>query len=305
MQNLGISYRRCRKKDMLPSVRLVLSSLDDIRVRTGKEPMDRRVQRVPGFFDHLLRTDRDTFYCAWRRARLVGFAGAIVRGKQWYLAWLFVHPRYQDRGIGRKLLEKVWRDRQGMSHSLVTMTYNVGAVGLYGRFGMVPETLITLMGTPRDRLKVPKPTGLEIAEQVRASDLAWINALEREIRGYPHPSEWRYWHGSDKHRILLFRRGRSRIGYSMISLGTGICPVAAARRRDLRDVLAETLRIAARPPKKERKPGKLIIFLPEEQKSIYTFLLDSGFRNREMLVFMSDHSYPDFRRYIPASPAVL
>ena len=111
MQNLGISYRRCRKKDMLPSVRLVLSSLDDIRVRTGKEPMDRRVRRVPGFFDHLLRTDRNTFYCTWHGARLVGFAGAIVRGKQWYLAWLFVHPRYQGRGIGSKLLEKVWRDR--------------------------------------------------------------------------------------------------------------------------------------------------------------------------------------------------
>ena len=290
---------------MLPSARLVLNTLDEVRVRTGKEPMDRRIRSVPGFFDHLFRAGRETFYCAWRGTRLVGFAGAIVRGKQWYLGWLFVHPRYQGRGIGGKLLERVWRDRQGMTHSLVTMTYNVGAVGLYSRFGMVPETLITVMGAPRDRLKMPQPTGLEVNEQVRAPDLAWINALEKEIRGYPHPGEWRYWRNSGKHRILLFRRGRVRIGYSMIALGTDICPVAAARRRDLPDVLAETLRIAAQPPERETKPGKLIIFLPEEQKDIYRFLLDCGFQNREMLVFMSDHPYPDFHRYIPATPSVL
>jgi len=290
---------------MIPSLRLILSSFNDIRRRTGKGPIGRRVRRVPDFFHHLLRTDGETFYCAWRGARLVGFAGAIVRGKQWYLGWLFIHPRYQDRGIGGNLLKKVWREGKGVSHSLTTMTYNMQAVGLYSRFGMVPETLFTVMGTPRDQLKIPRPTGLEVVEQVRASDLAWINAIEKEIRGHPHPSEWRYWHQSDKHRIFVFRRGGARIGYSMIALGTDLTPVGAARQRDLQDVLAETLRIAAVPPMKERKPGLLTIFLPEQQKSLYQFLLDSGFRNREMLLFMSDRPYPDFGRYIPASPAVL
>jgi len=305
MPSAKISYRRCRAKDMVAAVRLGMSSINDIRTRTGKDALRWRVRKAPPFFLHLFGTNPETFYCAWRGTRLVGFAGAIIRGKQWYLAWLFIHPRYQDQGVGKRLLQKVWRERRGMSHSLTTMTYNMQAVGLYSRFGMVPETLFTMMGVPRDRLKVPPPTGLEVVSEVRRADLTWINNLEKDIRGYPHASEWGFWQKSNIHQIYVFKRRGVRVGYSMLGWGTDIAPVGAAEARDLRDILAETLRIASEPPKKKSRGNRLMIFLPEEQKKIYPFLLDSGFRNLEMLLFMSDEPYVDFSRYIPASPAVL
>ena len=304
MPRTTVRYRRCRPRDLLPSLRLVMFSFNDVRRRTGKEPIVRRVREVPGFFAHLLATNPESFFCAWRGKRIIGFAGAIIRGKQWYLGWLFVHPRYQDQGIGRRLLTHVWRDGTGMSHSLTTMTYNMQAVGLYSRFGMVPETLFTVMETRPDRLRTPMPTGLDVVEQVQRADLAWINDVETEIRGYAHRGEWRFWRRSDQHRILLFKRARIRIGYSMITWGIDIAPVGAARRRDLHDVLAETLRIAATSPRKGKKDGKLMVLVPEAQKDLYQFLLECGFRNREMLLFMSDQTYPDFGRYLPASPAV-
>lgn len=304
MPSAKISYRRCRAKDMVSSVRLVMTSLNDIRKQTGKHQLVWRIRKAPPFFLHLLATDPKTFYCAWKGKRLVGFAGAIVRGKQWYLGWLFVHPKYQDEGVGRRLLQKVWREGRGMTHSLTTMTYNMQAVGLYSRFGMVPEALLTMMSAPFDRVRFPAPTGLEVVDSIGRAELAWISGLDKETRGYSRPSEWRFWNGSDKNRIYIFKRRGRKLGYSMISYGTDIAPVVAAKPRDLQEILAETLRLAGEHRPKNPEKVKLMIFLPQQQKEIYQFLLDSGFRNKEMLLFMSDAAYVDFDRYIPASPAV-
>ncbi|MCP4634563.1 MAG: GNAT family N-acetyltransferase, partial [candidate division Zixibacteria bacterium] len=147
MKSGSISYRRCRKKDLVPSIKVIRSSFNHLRKQTGKEPLRWTVRGVPPFFEHLIKTDPKTFYCAWYKDKVIGFAGAIMRGKQWYLAWLFIHPRYQDKGVGGKLLEKVWREGKGITHALSTFAYNTQAVGLYSKFGMAPLCTVPLMYT--------------------------------------------------------------------------------------------------------------------------------------------------------------
>ena len=93
MSKAKISYRKCRKKDIIPSMRVIMSSLNNLRKRTGKEVFRRRVREIPPLIEHVYSLDKDTFYCAWHKDNIIGFGGAIIRGKQWYLAWLFVHPR--------------------------------------------------------------------------------------------------------------------------------------------------------------------------------------------------------------------
>ena len=295
-----ISYRKCKKKELLPAVRLMSSTIDHLRKQTGKEPFRWRVKEVPPLITHILKTDSDTFYCAWNGEKIVGFAGAIVRGKQWYLAWLFVHPQYQDKGIGRKLLDRVWRDDRSMTHSLCTFAFNTQAVGLYSRFGMVPLCNLPWMKADPVKIKTLEPTGLKIIDTHTQADIAWLNKLESKIRGYPHPSEWQYFIKSNLHKLHLFKfRGR-RVGYSLIVKNSEIAPVGAISSDYLLKVMTETLRII-----KPKKDDKIMLWCPTENMRLYRFLIDIGFRVDEMDIFMSDKPYPDWQRYVPATLAML
>ncbi|MFH1278092.1 MAG: GNAT family N-acetyltransferase [Candidatus Eisenbacteria bacterium] len=299
MPSTDIRIRRARRKDLLPAARLLVRTFNRLRADTGKEPLPFRPATVPPLCDHIRRTDPDLFLCAWRGERMAGFASAVVRGKQWYLAWLFVDPRYQDRGVGKMLLERVWRDGPGMTHALATMTYNQQAVGIYTRFGMIPHELITMMEGERGRVRAPEPTRLEIERRLRPADLAWIHSLETEIRGYPHRSEWRFWMGEEGYEPLLFRRRGRPVAYGLLCPRGIIGPIGAARPADLVPAAAEAVRIHL-----ETKKEDLRFFAPNSNGDLYRFLHRLGFRNQEMLLFMTDTPYGDFRRYVPASLAV-
>jgi hypothetical protein len=236
---------------------------------------------------------------------VVGFAGAINRGRQWYLAWLFVHPQHQDRGVGRRLLELVWRDGPGVTHGLCTFSYNVQAVSIYSRFGMNPRGIIHMMRAPAAKLSVPAATGLAVQDGLRRGDLTWIHALEKEIRGYPHPPEWDYWNRSKDYRLHVFRRNGRRVGYGVVNTIGEIAPVGAVTPRAFRDVWTEMLRQAVlRPFGRNVKKPNVQLFCPAANAELYQGMLAAGLRNVEVLLFLADADYGDFSRYIPASLAI-
>jgi ribosomal protein S18 acetylase RimI-like enzyme len=299
-----VRYRRCRRADLLPAGRMIMLTFNALRRQTGKDVIRRRIRSAPPMFVHALERDPKYFYCAWHRGRVVGFAGAVNRGRQWYLAWLFVHPRYQGRGVGRRLLELVWRDGPGVTHGLCTFSYNVQAVSIYGRFGMNPRGIIHMMRAPAERLSLPSPTGLTVQDGLRRGDLAWIHALETEIRGYPRPPEWDYWSRSEDYRIHVFHRRSRRVGYGVVNTIGEIAPAGARTPREFRDVMAEMMRSSA-----ERRFGRNVknpsvqLFCPTANAGLYKELLRAGLRNVEVLLFLADADYGDFSRYLPATLA--
>ena len=299
-----ISYRRCRRKDLLPAIRLIMMAFNDLRRRTGKTAMTRRVRAVPLMFLHLFDRDSESFACAWDGDRLVGFAGAINRGRQWYLAWLFVHPRYQDRGIGRRLLEKIWRTGRGVVHSLSTFTYNMQAVGIYSHFGILPEALISQMRIPLDKLTPPVPTGLTIERTIRRADLAWIDGLERAIRGHARRPELEYWCASQSHHAYLFKRRGRRIGYSFLVNMGELGPAGGITHREQLNVLRESLRIGRADLLSAGKAKSMSLFCPTENRDLYAELLAMGFRNDELLLYMTDEPYANLQCYLPATLAL-
>ncbi len=302
----AIHYRRCRRSDLAPAAEMIIASMNALRRRTGKELIARHpIRRVSPMFLHLYGRDPEYFSCAWHRGRVVGFAGAVNRGRQWYLAWLFVHPRYQGRGVGRRLLERVWRDGPGVTHGLCTFSYNVQAVSIYSRFGLNPRAIIHMMRAPVAMLKLPPHAGLTAQEGLARGDAAWIHGLEREIRGYPHPPEWGYWSRSDDYRIYVFRRRGRRVGYGVVNTMGEIAPVGAATPRDFAAVSREMVRLAAeRPFGRNVKSPQVQIFCPTANAENYQMLLHAGLRNLEVLLFLADADYGDFSRYLPASLAI-
>ncbi len=304
MNREPVRYRRCRRSDLLPAARMVMVTMNALRRQTGKEPIRRRIGHAPPMFLHALGRDPEYFCCAWHRGRVVGFAGAVNRGAQWYLAWLFVHPRYQDRGVGRRLLEQVWRDGPGVTHGLCTFSYNVQAVSIYSRFGLNPRAVINMMRAPAEKLRLPARPGLTVQDGLRRGDLSWIHGLEQEIRGYPHRPEWDYWHRSEDYRIHVFHRRGRRIGYGVVNTMGEIAPAGAVTPRAFHDVMAEMVRLAAeRPFGRNVKQPHVQLFCPTANAELYKALLDVGLRNLEVLLFLADADYGDFRRYLPASLA--
>ncbi len=289
---MHVVYKRCRERDLIPAYRLVLKSLNHLRKKTGKEAIRIRIRKNPEII-HLLRQDRETFWCAWAGKNIVGFGAALVRGKQWWLAYLFIHPRYQDHGVGRELIRRVWRDAPGMSHSLSTFAFNMQAVGLYSKFGMTPLCTIPSMDFDLRKNDPAKLSGLEVVTNPKRSDLVWIKQFEGKIRGYARPQDWRFWSEFDRTRIFLFKDKGRRVGYSLAYDNGFIGPAGAVTNSYLTKVVSDTIGLL-RP--KERK---IEIFCPTRNMKLYLSLIGMGFRLVEMETFMSDADYPDFQRYVP------
>ncbi|MCP4579999.1 MAG: GNAT family N-acetyltransferase [candidate division Zixibacteria bacterium] len=295
-----INYRKCRRKDLIPAARMIGISMNYLRRQSGMEPYPWRVREIPPLFNHLLKTDPDLTYCAWDGERLVGFGSALVRGKQWYLGHLFVLPRYQDNGVGRKLLEKVWADKPGMTHALCTFAFNMQAVGIYSKFGMTPLCDLPWMHGDPAKMKKLGSTGLKIIDTPTRADYKWLNELETKIRGYPHALEWKLWQKSEKHKVYIFTSRGKRIGYCQIVDKRMIAPLGVISKRYMTKVMTEAIRLA-----KPKKDGKINLWCPTLNIELYQFLIGIGFRADEMEIFMSDEPYPDWQRYVPATLAVV
>lgn len=294
-----IRLRRARKQDLLPAFKMIMHTLNHLRKRNGLSAVPTNWRELPPVPKHLYDTDAETAWCAWRGDRVVGYGHALNRGKQWYLAFLFVHPSVQDKGIGRKLLEKVWRDGKSVSHALCTFSYNPQAVGIYSQFGLSPTDNFPLLSCEMPRLRPPERPGLEYSTKLTAADRAWVNRLEEKIRGYRRPQEWKLWTSDPNFVSYLFRHKGQRVGYGVIYKHSSVGPIGAVSQAYQLKIVAELLNLA---PVQEDQILKF--WTPSSNIPLYQMLIKAGFRCEEIAVFMTDKAYADFERYIPTHLAI-
>lgn len=296
-----ISYRKCRIKDIIPASRMIKRAVYALRRKTGKEIKPWRIARRPSpLMVDMLKHNTGTFYCAWKNNRIIGFAGAYVNGHQWYLSWLFVDPKLQDKGVGRTLLEKVWRKRKGMTHALCTFAFNPQAVGLYSRFGLAPLCDLPWLKADPEKLPALPATKFVPVEKLNRGDIKWLHELEQKIRGYSHPQHWRIWLNNKHFKIYLFKKSGRRVGYCLITNDMLIGPLGVIDQQYMIDAMTEAIRLTH--PKKD---SKIMLWCPTLNMPLYKYLIDLGFRVDEFEIFMSDSPYPDWQRYVPASLAIL
>ena len=137
-----IIIRQPRKEELHNALKLIINTANDLRVKSGRKPWESNIPEVPLLHYHLYRTDYDGYWAAFAEHKMVGFGAALLRGKQWYLAYLFVDPKYQSKGLGRAILERCLEYGRGKADSfaLATFPYNETALALYSSFGMMPTT---------------------------------------------------------------------------------------------------------------------------------------------------------------------
>ena len=112
-----------------------------------------------------------------RRVRL-----ALVRGRDWFLASLFISPAAQGRGVGPALLDAVGaRPTRQRARSRMRSSPRYSNV-LYGRRGLIPATpLLTFSGVPR--IEAP-------AVDEREADIA---AIDDAAYGFDRDVDHRFW----------------------------------------------------------------------------------------------------------------
>jgi GNAT superfamily N-acetyltransferase len=295
---MNIVFKRTRRADLDKCANVVKLSFNALRRRSGMAT-ERFPRGHPFSFEHFLKTDPQYSYCAWHGSRVVGFTQAINRGKQWHLAFLFIHPKYQDQKIGKELVSRVWRDEPGVTHALSTFAYNNQAIGIYGRFGMAPIASIVRLQVPQVELRLPPEPNLQVRIEFGRADLKFIDDLEGKIRGYTRSVDWEQFFSHKKYRRFIFLKDGRRVGYSAVGVAGGIGPVGAVSSKILKQVTVATLYEARR-----MKPKVVGINFPTENIELYQILLKCGFRVQEMALFLSDAHYGDLQRYIPAPLAM-
>jgi GNAT superfamily N-acetyltransferase len=164
---------------------------------------------------------------------VVGFAISQNRERLWYLATYGVLPSYQGKGIGKRLMDAVLAhadDRRGLFSS----TVHPGATRRYrlAGFSLLPQ--MRMVGTV-DRTALPAVTGLH---EGQASDLEWMDRLDRGLRGAGHGPDHTYMLGALR---LVVSRVKDKRGYVYIDeRGRGVL-LAAAHPQTAQDLLWEAL----------------------------------------------------------------
>ena len=180
---------------------------------------------------HILETD-GTSVIATEGDELLGFASSWTRGRDWFLASLFVAPAAQSRGLGRTLLAAVWGD--GVHRRTITDAIQPVSTALYGRSGLLPATpVLSLSGEPRPG-RAPLAVG--------TGDLAPIDSV---AYGFDRAPDHAYWARLARRTVWL--RAGAPVAYSYAFPGGAIGPVAGIDAQAAADALDGELSSAGEP----------------------------------------------------------
>jgi len=239
-----ITYRHLKRDELLEASRLFLRSFNHLRKKNNRPTHDEKITEVSPFFRHIFETDGKGYWGAFDSGKMIGFGQAILRGKQWYLADLFVAPRSQTKGVGSELLKRCLKYGKGKadSYSLCTFSYNEVSLALYSSFGIMPIYPIFVMYRKINKNFKVRPAGLRVAEDNSDRSVLRINRLEKKIRGYSRLVDLRFYAKSPHARILNFYKNSRWVGYSVVIRNTHIMPAGSPYPKYLPDILTESIR---------------------------------------------------------------
>ena len=239
------------------------------------------------FYRHLLQTG--TILLAEDR-EAVGFSASVVRDGVWFLSQFWVLPEWHGAGIGSALLEETLAaGRHADAFSVVASPFPVAQL-LYLRASMFPLwNQIDMRGVlPRDE----RPGGIE---DLTTADQAWIDDLDREIRGVARPEDHRFWR--DSARGFALGSDGSPVGYVYGWADGKIGPGAVREASDI----PRLLRAAALAMPGEQE---VTLAVPDANWSALRELIRAGFVPLGSNTFMATRPLGDPTRYISSGGAL-
>src|SRR5262245_673055 len=193
----------------------------DVALRHGQTPIVSLPADARSYVRHLLAFDPLGGLVAEVEGEIVGMAWVHVRGPVATIGPIAVAPRWQGRGIGRRLLERC------VEHAgprvpqvrLVHESYNASSLGLYLRAGFrVVAPLVELELAAPARLAAVAPTGVQLRAATEA-DRTRLAERDGRAFGAPRPQSVELY--LRRGRALIAERGTTMAGYAFgIGFGT-------------------------------------------------------------------------------------
>jgi GNAT superfamily N-acetyltransferase len=294
-------------------------ALNGYLIPLGQPPIPDDLGPILRLYGHLRTTDPERFVVAERLdadgdAVVEGFIAAVVRDRLWFLSMLFVLPRAQGRGLGRRLLDSVLPAPGTEEIAFrATATDSVQPIsnGLYGSLGLVPRMpLLRLVGRADRPGELPRlPAEIEVAtfEEIGAdgdglgsSALAGeLAALDRDGLGFERPRDHGFLKAEGRRGFLYYdRAGRAR-GYGYTSESGRVGPVVVADADLLGPVVGHL--VTSVEPR-----GAFGVWAPGSAGEAVVALLRAGFRIDSFPTMLCwDRPFADYSRALPISPGLL
>ena len=303
----AITIRRTRQADLIDAFTLVMNTANHLRRKRGMSTTRiKKLKQPPSLLVHMLKTDPEgSFVAVDKTGKLVGFSMALIREEEWYLAFLFVDPTLQSKGLGQKLLGKAMRygKKNGCKRwALVTFSYNPQAIAVYSKMGMPPQRPLLTMERKRDDdksfKKLRSPIKLTVTKITEEKYINRLTSLDRRARQLARPEEHFFWLADENYDTLIFHDGKKLVGYAVVNSRGMIAPVVASEPKYLVSLLAHAVEWGVAQGHKFQ-----IMFVQGEQLEVIRMLMAAGFHIDEVTLLMASEQVSDSKLYIPATLA--
>jgi GNAT superfamily N-acetyltransferase len=300
---MTVICREAEKADLKAAMAVVAAALNDLERRHGFEGISEEIDT--SFAESCLADDPSGLWVAEAGDRIVGFGFSWVAERLWYLADLFVEPRWQSSGVGRMLLERTLdQARQSSSsvHALITFAYNRTSLGLYMKHGMYPRMPLYAWSAARGRLTTDRSEArLGHEPLVEESQLDAIARIDHNALGISRQKHHRFSLNDPSVRgFLLKHKGGTPAGYVYVSRDGHIGPIAVASPALMRPAFASALDLAH-----ELGSETISAFVPGACDEVLASALRSGMRLGRTMVFVSSEPFGDWTRYCPRDPGYM
>lgn len=150
----------------------------DAGLRQSRNPPT-EAQRETALRGHRRFVDRDGpgAWVAESGGRVVGVTESIRRGSFWGLSMLFVHPGFQGKGVGRRLLDAALAYGAGASQRMIEGSPDPRALRRYFLTGLAMYPTAEFGGTP-DRRAIPATLPGREGEE---ADLDLVASVEESL----------------------------------------------------------------------------------------------------------------------------
>jgi GNAT superfamily N-acetyltransferase len=319
--------RPARAEDLLTCARIWRAALNDYLVPLAQPEVPDDLGAILRLYNHLIATDRSTFLVAERtgshgQPAIDGFVSAVRRDRLWFLSMLFIVPRAQRQGLGRRLVEAVSPAGiagiggiAGTGDDLVraTATDSVQPISnaLYASIGIVPRMpLFRFVGRAERPAELPPlPSTIDVArfdeigvegDGIGTSALSReLDALDREVLGFERRIDHAFLAAENRQGFLYCDRQGAAVGYGYTSEAGRVGPVAVADADLLGPVVGHL--VTAIEPR-----GAFGVWMPGEADRAVVPLLRSGFRiDGFPTILCWDRPFADWSRALPISPGLL
>lgn len=260
------------------------------------------LQQAIGALTHLHETNDQSVIVARSDGQVVGVSAIRVEPPHAHIAFLFVHPDAQNRGIGRQLLERIEREVSSAGATVTTLasSRDPRAWQRYLRFGLHPGPPILPFRAIRPRFpaRLPELPGY-VVRPSQLDDFDGIAALDRTVRGADRQGRLVGWL-RDGEGVTLRSRDDGRVaGYALVSMREThgqIGPVAAESVELVPALLALALRCAGVQPNPRRQPWR--VDLPARNHAAIAPLLNAGFAAENLVNWFESGPVGQWDRYI-------